>query len=297
MDHLEYIILLFYKYVPLTNPEKFRNLIYQFCNNNNLKGRVFIAAEGINGTVSGGVTDIENYKKHLRSFEEFNDILFKEDKSNKHAFSKLHVRVKNEIVSSGLSGIIPGSNTKRMTPEELYDLYKSGEDFLIVDSRNYYESNIGKFKNAIIPDIESFREWPAAVEQLKNYKDKKIVTYCTGGIRCEKASAYMVKQGFKDVYQLEGGIINYTKKFPDTFWEGSIFVFDERRSVVVNTTTGLKHIAKCFFCGTPTSYYINCHNQDCDKIIISCHKCKIENEYCCSEECRNAPNKRKRIHG
>ncbi|HEY7750971.1 MAG TPA: rhodanese-like domain-containing protein, partial [Ignavibacteriaceae bacterium] len=128
-------------------------------------------------------------------------------------------------------------------------------------------------------------------------KDKTIVTYCTGGIRCEKASAYLVERGFKDVYQLDGGIVNFTKKFPDTFWEGGIFVFDERRVVNPNVSEELKHIAKCYFCGNPTSYYINCHNVDCDKIIVSCHECKVENEYCCSDECRKSLNKRRVFHG
>jgi len=186
---------------------------------------------------------------------------------------------------------------KKLSPEQLLEFYESGKEFVIVDARNWYESKIGKFKKAFTPQLKNFRQWPEAVESLKEFKDKTIVTYCTGGIRCEKASAYMVEQGFKDVYQLDGGIINYTKKFPDTFWEGGIFVFDERRVVEPNSKNELKYISRCHFCGEPASYYINCHNLDCDKIIISCHKCKVENDYCCSEECRNAPDKRNRYFG
>ena len=107
----------------------------------------------------------------------------------------------------------------------------------------------------------------------------------------------MVEQGFKDVYQLDGGIVTYTKKYPDTFWEGSVFVFDERRIVSPNISQKLEHIGKCYYCGGKTSYYINCHNQDCDKIIVTCHDCKVKNEYCCSDKCRRAPNKRSRYHG
>ena len=187
---------------------------------------------------------------------------------------------------------------KRLSPEELLRLYEEGKDFVIVDARNWYESKIGKFKNAITPPMKNFREWKKVVdEDLKEYKNKTVVTYCTGGIRCEKASAYMVERGFNDVYQLDGGIVNFIKKFPDTYWEGGMFVFDERRVVNPNSKEELKHIAQCHFCGKPTSYYINCHNVDCDKIIVSCHECKVKNEYCCSDECRESLNKRKIFHG
>ena len=146
--------------------------------------------------------------------------------------------------------------------------------------------------------MKNFREWKNVVdEELQDYKNKTVVTYCTGGIRCEKASAYMIEKGFKDVYQLDGGIFNFIKKFPDTYWEGGMFVFDERRVVNPNSKEELQHVASCYFCGKPTSYYINCHNVECDKIIVSCHECKVENEYCCSDECRRAPRKRKSFHG
>ena len=132
---------------------------------------------------------------------------------------------------------------------------------------------------------------------LTDFKDKTVVTYCTGGIRCEKASAYLVEKGFKDVYQLDGGIVTYTKIFPDTYWEGGIFVFDERRVVNPNSDTKLKYVSNCYFCCEPTSYYINCHNLMCDKILVACHRCKKENDYCCSEECRNSPFKRDKFNG
>ncbi len=292
-----YRVLLFYKYVNVDDPEKFMNEHLEFCNQNEIKGRVFIAYEGINGTVSGTTENIEKYKKNLRSYPIFEDIIFKEDRAEEHAFFKMHVRVKKEIVNSNLHDIDFKNGGKRLTPEELLKFYEEGKDFIIIDARNNYESNIGKFKNAVTPDIKNFRHWPDVVDSLKDQKDKTIVTYCTGGIRCEKASAYMVQQGFKNVYQLEGGIVSYTKKFPDTYWEGGIFVFDERRVVEPNSKNELKYVAECHFCGKPTSYYINCHNQDCDKIIISCHECKIENDYCCSDECRNSSNKRDRYYG
>ncbi len=293
----DYRVLLFYKYTEVGDPEKFKDEHLAWCIDNNIKGRIFMAMEGINGTVSGLAPDIEEYKRNLRGYKMFEDIVFKEDDADENAFNKIHIRVKDEIVNSNLKTTSLSNTGKRLSPGELLEFYKSGKDFIIVDARNWYESRIGKFKNALTPQLKNFREWPEAVESLNNLKNKTVVTYCTGGIRCEKASAYMMEQGFKDVYQLEGGIINFTKKFPDTFWEGGIFVFDERRVVEPNSKNELKYISGCHFCGEPTSYYINCHNLDCDKIIVCCHKCKVEHDYCCSEECREAPNKRNKYYG
>lgn len=293
-----YRILLFYKYVFVQHPAVIVNEHLNWCIQNDIKGRIFFANEGVNGTVSGTVENIEKYKIQIASYPEFADVWFKEDEADEHAFKKIHVRLKNEIVNGDLESVSIEHGGKRLSPAELLRLYKEGKEFVIVDTRNWYESKIGKFKNAITPPMKNFREWKKVVnEDLRNLKDKTVVTYCTGGIRCEKASAYLVENGFKDVYQLDGGIVNFIKEFPDTYWEGGMFVFDERRVVNPNSKEELKHIAQCYFCGKPTSYYINCHNVDCDKIIVSCHECKVENDYCCSDECRASLNKRKVFHG
>ena len=282
----------------MKNPGLIVNEHLGWCLQNDIKGRVFFANEGVNGTVSGLVENIEKYKSHLTSYREFKDLWFKEDEADEHAFKKIRVRLKNEIVHGDLENVSAEHGGKRLPPEELLRLYEEGKEFIIVDARNWYESKIGKFKNAITPPMKNFREWKRVVdEDLSVYINKTVVTYCTGGIRCEKASAYMVERGFNDVYQLDGGIVNFIKKFPDTYWEGGTFVFDERRVVNPNSKEELKHIAQCHFCGKPTSYYINCHNVDCDKIIVSCHQCKITNEYCCSDECRESKNKRSVYHG
>jgi UPF0176 protein len=293
-----YKILLFYKYVEVKNPDLIVQEQLEWCSKNDIKGRIFFASEGVNGTVSALNENIEKYKSHLKSYPEFNDLCFKEDEADEHAFKKMHIRLKNEIVHGDLENVSIKHSGKKLAPEELLRLYEEGKDFIIVDARNWYESKIGKFKNAITPPMKNFREWKKVVdEDLTEYKNKTVVTYCTGGIRCEKASAYMVERGFRDVYQLDGGIVNFIKRFPDTFWEGGMFVFDERRVVNPNSIEELKHIAQCHFCGKPTSYYINCHNVDCDRIIVSCHECKLANEYCCSDECRASVNKRKVFHG
>ena len=294
---MDYRILLFYKYINFPEPLKFQQEHLCFCEKNNILGRVWISTEGINATVSGMVDNIKKYKSEIKKYPEFVHIWFKEDKHNEHAFKKIHVRVKHEIVTASFGEVDLSKTAKRLKPEELNNFYETGKDFMIVDARNDYESVIGKFKNAITPKMDSFRDWPAAVEELEQFKNKTVITYCTGGIRCEKASALLVEKGFKDVYQMDGGIWNYITQHPDKYWEGSVFVFDERRIVTPNTKEEIKHIGKCYYCGERTSYYINCHNQDCDLLLLTCDKCKEENDYCCSDECRQAPNRRKIYHG
>jgi len=294
---MEYRVLLFYKYVNFPEPQQFRERHLKFCNENDIRGRVWISKEGINATVSGKTNDIENYKNEIRSYSQFSDIWFKEDKYHEHAFNKIHVRVKNEIVNSDFGEIDLSKTGKRLSPAELNNFYENGKDFVIIDARNGYESSIGKFKNAVTPPLETFRDWKNFADEIEEYKDKTVVTYCTGGIRCEKASAYLVERGFKNVYQLEGGIWNYIQNYRDKFWEGSVFVFDERRIVTPNNEYELKHIGRCYYCSQPASYYINCHNQYCDKILVTCDECKSQNDYCCSDDCRQSSHKRKQYHG
>lgn len=294
---MNYRILLFYKYIDFPEPAKFVDEHLQFCKANDILGRVWISHEGINATVSGTTGNIEKYKTEIKNYQQFSDTWFKEDEHNGHAFNKIHVRLKKEIVNASFGEVDLSKTARRLKPEELNKFYESGKDFIIIDARNNYESVIGKFKNAVVPEMETFRDWIKVVEELEHHKDKTIVTYCTGGIRCEKASAYLVQKGFKDVYQMDGGIWNYIKQYQDKYWEGSVFVFDERRIVTPNTMEEIKHIGECYYCGKPASYYINCHNQDCDKLLLTCDECKTANDYCCSDECRNAPNRRKKYHG
>jgi UPF0176 protein len=293
----KYKVISFYKYVNIENPKAMAKEHLVWCLEIGIKGKVYLAEEGISGSVFGDEKATSKYKDQLKKYNAFKDIWFKETPTDKIAFSKMHVRVKDEIVNSGLSDTKIEHAAPKLTPEELLKFYEDKKDFIIVDARNWYESKIGKFKNAITPQITHFREWPKVVESLKQYREKTIITYCTGGIRCEKASAYMREHGFKDVYQIDGGILNYIQTFPDTYWEGGMFVFDDRRVFESNTKEELKHIANCHFCDESTSYHINCHNIDCDKIIVCCHNCKVEKEYCCSDECRASKNRRKTYHG
>jgi UPF0176 protein len=293
-----FALISFYKYVYIGAPYVLVEQILSFCLQHKLKGKVYIAAEGINGNVSGFKEDIEKFKEYITRLEFFKDILFNEDQTAGYVFPGMHVRPKKELVNSGmyLSNEIIQARGKRLTPENLLEFYESRREFVIVDVRNRYESKIGKFRNALTPQLKNFRQWPKAVEELKEYKDKTLVTYCTGGIRCEKASGYLISQGFKDVYQLDGGIINFVKKFPDTFWLGGVFVFDDRKVIEPNTKEELKYTARCLLCGKPSAYYINCHNLGCDKIFVVCSVCKYNYDYCCSTECMNAENRREKYY-
>lgn len=287
-DHL---ILLYYCYTKIDDPESFRNRHHEFCIKNNLRGRIIIAEEGINGTVSGLKPDCEKYMKHLLADSRFSHIEFKIEQYESHAFQKLNVRVKDEIVRSGLKHIDPTKKTGLYIEPDEFKKAKNEADVVIVDVRSNYEHNIGKFKNAISFDIENFRDFPDKVEALEKYKDKKIITYCTGGIKCEKASAYLLEKGFKNVYQLHGGIIKYGIEEGGEDFDGKCYVFDNRIMADVNKVNP-KVISTCFICGTDCDRMVNCANPDCNKHVSICEKCADEMEGACSKKCKDHPKKR-----
>lgn len=297
MTNQNYIVVSFYKYLNLDDLAALQKRLLNYSISIGLTGKIYLASEGINGSIFGLRETVDAFKNELSSINGFDNIWFKESVTNIIAFTKMHVRIKKELVNLGIDGLTPNNGGKRLSPEELKNFYESKKDFVIVDTRNSWESNIGRFKNAVTPSMHTFRDWKSVADKLEVYKDKTIVTYCTGGIRCEKASAYLVQKGFKDVYQLNGGILNYINNYPDTYWEGAMFVFDDRRIVEPNTKEELKYIANCHHCGNPTSYHINCHNIDCDKLIVCCNECKIKFDYSCSESCMKASNRRNKRYG
>jgi len=275
-------ILLFYKYVEIKNPYSFSKKHLKFCMENGLLGRILIGKEGINGSVSGTKEQIELYKKELTSDYRFFDIIFKEDIGKMHPFTKMNIRIRDEIVALGKKVNLVNKG-EYITPEKLYEMYKNKEDFVMLDARNYYEYKVGKFKNAIHLNLKTFREFPKKINQLENKKDKKIVMYCTGGVRCEKASAYLKENGFNNVYHIKDGIINFGKKYPNSYWEGKLFVFDKRLVTPINK--GDEPISKCKLCGCPCDLYMNCRNLKCDELFIACHECQHKFMHCCSKEC------------
>ena len=275
-------IILFYKFTPIEDPEEFSKQHLKCCNEMGLLGKVLVAREGINGSLSGSKDQIESYKDYLKSLHQFSDVSFKKELSTFHPFKKMVVRVKKEIIRMDHDLDLEKTG-KYITPKELIDLYNSEEEFIVLDTRNNYESEVGKFKGAITPDIDSFRDFPKALEALKDKKNKKIITYCTGGIRCEKATAYMVQQGFKDVYQLKDGILNFCKQYPNTLWEGKCFVFDQR--LLSHVDPDSKIISNCSVCEDKSDRYVNCKYPDCDDLIVLCERCGEQLDECCCQEC------------
>lgn len=280
-------ILLFYKYVNVEDTEKFKIELLDKCNQIGLKGRILIANEGINGSVSGYFNQTEEFKKFLISDKRFSDIEFKEDIGNEHPFKKTQVKIKNEIIKFQQNVDLKNTG-KHLTSEEFLEIYKNegdkiGKDIIILDARNNYESNVGKFKGAITPNIEKFTEFAKIADELDEHKGKKIIMYCTGGIRCEKASAYLKEKGFKDVSQLHGGILTFGKKFPDSVWEGTCFVFDKRMVSDINTEN--KQLMKCNICTRPCYQYNNCENHPCNQFCSLCRECNQQFKGCCSKEC------------
>jgi len=275
-------ILLFYKFKEIKNPKEFVNLNRTFCEKLGLLGKILIAKEGINGSVSGSYEKTEEYKEFLRSQYGFEDVVFKEEMSVSHPFTKLVVRVKKEIVALN-KDVDTKKGGKYLSPKHFLELYEKNKDMVILDIRNDYECKVGRFKNSVNPNIKTFRQFPEFVEKFKENKDKKIVMYCTGGIRCEKASAYMIEQGFKDISQLDGGVITYCQNLPGTLWEGSCFVFDKR--LVSDVENSNKPVSTCKICNDFSELYRNCKNPYCDLLTIMCVPCQEKLHGCCSDEC------------
>lgn len=273
-------VILFYKYVSLPDPEAVHRAQRELCESLGLKGRILLAEEGINGTLAGPTTAIDTYIQTMRNDKFFFDVAYKRDETSAVPFPRLRIKVRSEIVTLGVD-VDPVNTAPKLTPAQFHALIQD-PDVILFDARNNYESAIGKFKGAITPDIKLFKELPDALDQYGSLKDKTIVTYCTGGIRCEKASALMRESGFASVYQLEGGIIEYAKAYPEGAFEGECFVFDERMSVGFTDTPEL--LGQCRHCDTPTNSYKNCANPRCHDLLLVCSTCNDE-RVTCSETC------------
>lgn len=280
----------FYKYHYIQDPQAFRDMLYIKWESLGVLGRIYVADEGINAQLSVPTENLEAFKEHLESidFLKGNRLNIAVEDNGK-SFFKLSIKVRKKIVADGIED--PDFDVtrigKHLKAEEFNEITER-EDVIIVDMRNHYESEVGHFENAILPDVLSFREQlPIVAEQLADKKDKPVVMYCTGGIRCEKASAYMLYRGFKEVYQLEGGIIHYAnqikeKGLPNKF-HGKNFVFDERLGEHISSEV----ISKCHQCGEPCDTHTNCHNVACNLLFIQCPSCREKYSNCCTEECQH----------
>lgn len=280
-------ILLYYKFTPLSDPESVKLWQKTLCESRNLKGRILISTQGINGTVGGDIDDLKAYVKATKAYPGFKDIVFKWSEGSSDNFPRLSVKTRKELVGFKNSedefrvdeqGVVGGG--KHIKPRQVHELVeKYGDDVVFFDGRNAHEAAIGKFKNAVVPNTNTSRDFIAELESDKydDIKDKKVVTYCTGGIRCEVISAMMKKRGFKDVYQMDGGIVKYGEAFGDDgLWEGSLRVFDDR--MTIDFSDHAKVIGECIHCQGNTSNYENCARAECNDLVLICEDCKQDTD-------------------
>ena len=286
MEKKKIHILLFYKYVGIKDLDDFRKKHLDLCNNLRLKGRILVAEEGINGSVSGSEIEIEKYKKYMWKDWRFTDLKFKEDSSIEHPFKKMVVKIKQKILAFD-NDVDINNKGKYISPKEFLDLYDDvgnlKNDVVLVDNRNEYEWKVGRFKGALKPGVQKFREFPKIAENLKGQEDKKIVMYCTGGIRCEKASAYLKEQGFNDVSQLHGGILEFGRECDSNVWEGKCFVFDRRLLSSINSNN--ENLTNCELCNKGCDHYKDCRNPRCNRFVSLCSNCFDNFNGCCSDGC------------
>ncbi|MDZ7897511.1 MAG: rhodanese-related sulfurtransferase [Arcicella sp.] len=287
-----YSVILYYNYTPIVDTEAYREKHHLFCLENNLLGRIIIAEEGLNGTVSGLTEDCNRYMKWLENDPLFagTNFDFKVEEHETNTFAKLHVRVKNEIVNSDLP-VNPHVRTGRHLEPADFKAMKDDPDVVLVDMRSNYEHAVGKFKGAITFDMDNLRELPDHVEEIAHLKDKKIITYCTGGIKCEKASAYLLERGFENVYQLHGGIIKYGLEEGGEDFDGKCYVFDNRVKTDVNSVNP-SVVSKCHICQTQSDQMVNCANPECNAHLPICPTCLLGMDGACSQECKEHPRKR-----
>ena len=286
-------IVLYYKFAPISDPEAIKLWQKTLCERLNLRGRILISKHGINGTVGGDIDDVKAYVKETKTYPYFKGTTFKWSDGAREQFPKLSVKVRDELVALGAAGelevdehgVVGGG--KHLTPEQVHKLVEErGDDVVFFDGRNAYEAAVGKFKNAIVPDVRTSHDFKAELEDPKynDIKDKPVVTYCTGGIRCEVLSSMMKKRGFKEVYQIDGGIVKYGEKYADDgLWEGSLYVFDGRMNVRFSDKS--KDIGECVHCHGKTSNYENCALKSCNNLVLICEQCKTDKDTC-SDACQ-----------
>ncbi len=279
-------VILFYKYTDITYPKRILKWQQKIGAELALKGRILIAQEGINGTLSGLQASIDRYVKIMHNHEQFNDMAFKYSTGDGDCFPRLQVTIKPEIVRLCVNpeDAPLDHGGVHLTPEQTHAMLSEKTDNLIVlDTRNTFESDIGTFKGAVKAPIKHFRDLPKYIDDnIDQFKDKKVLMFCTGGVRCERATAYLKKKEVaQEVYQMDGGIHNYVEKFPDGHFRGKNYVFDSRIAIKVNDDI----LGSCLLCNKPCDDYINCLNALCNKHCICCTLCFALYKGACSAKC------------
>ena len=292
-------ILLYYKYIHIERPKDVMIQQRAVCGDLGLTGRILVAQEGINGTVEGSAQAVAKYMDFMDKHPLFGGIKFKQSQGTGSAFSKLKVKVRSEIVTSelGADDVNPNVVTgKYLSAEQLHEWFEQGKNFKIVDMRNEYEHIAGHFEGSVLPAMTNFRDLKKAVENIKDLKEEVVVTVCTGGVRCEKASGYLVTQGFKDVYQLEDGIVSYMEKYPNKHFKGKLYVFDNRMLMAFETDSPEHElVGRCIKCQIPSERFTNCSLIDCHKQIICCENCLEDNKIFCTPQCKETYKQNERV--
>lgn len=289
-------IVLFYVFTPLADPEAVRLWQHALCERHNLKGRIIISADGINATVGGEIHDVKQYVRTTKSYEPFRTADIKWSTGSGDDFPRLSVKVRPELVTFGNpdevtvteDGVQGGG--VHLKPGQLHKLVdERGDDVVFFDGRNAMEAEIGRFKNAVIPNTDTTRDFIAEIESgaYDDLKDKPIVTYCTGGIRCEILSVLMKNRGFEEVYQLDGGIVRYGETFGNSgLWDGSLYVFDKRMHMEFGS--GAESLGRCRECDQPTPLFANCADEACRKQFLRCEDCSDAGKHPFCGECAAA---------
>ena len=279
------IVLGFYKYAEVPDPQQLADMLKENCPHELYRGTILVSHEGLNGSVSANRENTDKLRQLLRDIPNFDDLFFKEEVLNEHPFKKMKIKVKNEIVRFDYDVDLKNTG-KHLTPDEFLQLYDADgnlkEDVILLDTRNDYEFEVGRFKGATHLNLQTFREFTKKID-IEKLKNKKVVMYCTGGVRCEKATAYVKEQGIEDVAQLHQGIIRFGHEKEQSVWEGKCFVFDKRMVSPINSDG--EPISKCHLCGTSSDLLRNCRNEVCNLFYVSCEACEEKFNKCCSEEC------------
>lgn len=289
-------ILLYYRFTPIADPTAVMLWQRDLCESLGLRGRILISEHGINGTVGGDMDACKKYVRKTKEYPGFKDMEFKWSEGGAEDFPRLSVKVREEIVSFGApgelkvdeNGVVGGGT--HLQPEEVDRLVEEkGDEVVFFDGRNAMEAQIGKFKGAVVPDVDTTHDFIAELESGKYdwMKDRPVVSYCTGGIRCEVLSSLMINRGFNEVYQIDGGIVRYGEKYGNKgLWEGSLYVFDERMHVEFGDDAA--QLGHCVLCESPTNTFVNCINEDtCRRQVLLCADCsaKTETSHCGREDC------------
>lgn len=273
-------VILYYKFVPVQDPTMTMRWQRELCRRLNLTGRIIVSPHGINGTLGGDLESLKEYKREMNRSAIFRGITYKWSDGIGEEFPRLSVKVRPELVAFGVpdevrvdeNGVIGGG--KHLKPEALHKLLEERDDVVFFDGRNAYEAAVGRFKGAIVPETHTTHDFIAEIDSSKydELKDRPVVTYCTGGVRCEILSVLMKNRGFRDVYQIDGGIVKYGEKYGDEgAWEGSLYIFDGRMEHRFSDQS--VDIGECSHCGGKTSRYINCENISCNDLVLVCEKC------------------------